>query len=96
MHKLNVTPPPMLVRASLALTWIAFACIAWISKDSFKPASDQYFPIALAIMACFGVPPFIAVGTLFGKARLGCMIGLACFSAFAAWTLYALSHATDL
>ena len=81
----------MVYRVLMALFWIGFACVAWAFKDSFKPASDQHIAIGFAIVGCFVVPPFIAIGTLFGRARLAALIGLTCFAALVAWILFVIS-----
>jgi hypothetical protein len=86
----------MLGRTAVATACIGFSWVAWTLKDSFKPASDQSLTVMIAIMACIGIPPFVAIGALFGRARWGAVIGAACFAVFAAWILFALSNATDL
>jgi hypothetical protein len=86
----------MLGRVAIATACMGFSSVAWALKDSFKPASDQSLTVMIAILACIGIPPVVAIGALFGRARWAAVIGAACFAVFAAWLLFALSNATDL
>jgi FtsH-binding integral membrane protein len=86
----------VLTRTAVVIACLSFSWVAWTLKDSFKPASDHSFVTMFAIMACIGVPPLVAIGALFGRARLAAVIGAVCFVIFAAWVLFALSNATDL
>jgi hypothetical protein len=77
----------------LAIAAVSLVVFYWFytHQDSFKPASDENFAIALMLMAGEIWPPFVAIAALFGKAKWGLLIGGLLTMTFLAYVLIAIT-----
>ena len=82
----------ILKRVLLVLLWVGLAWTAWNLKDSPSLVSNQHLAISFVLFACFLVSPIIAIGTLFGRGRLGAIIGLASLVGLIACISFVMSY----
>ncbi len=77
------------VRVLVALALLGFAAAARAITDHFLPPPRELSLPMLACTACFFLPPFIAVGVLFGRAFWGAVVGFGCYVTLFGWMIWA-------
>ncbi len=76
-----------IARCLLATFWFSVTCAAW----PFDDASWLLQWVALR-WGLLIVPPFIAFGTLFGRARIAALIGMVCYFGWLAFVAYEFTY----